>query len=496
MAFGLLLSFCKLCVGYVVFALLSREQATALACRRHPLMESAIYFACGLSVLLLRCLPDRFVQPQVSALKWLLERSVFRGCPSWYRPFASEVTAEQLDSCIDTWLVYLCTVSFIAAMPSTWRFPSRVVPPWLLFLDRNRDGKISRSEFVGSAGAMASKVLCAVLSTRVGQLIIRLKAPKPRELNFYLPMYVQDANDGTALFWRPLIRLIAMQRALRSGRQTWAHLVDKFLSVGIYMWMAAAWLNIFGFHLQTVLTIGGVASLAVALAAKTLAQNLISGVLIYTNKSVQPGLEVMLLNKKLSGIVDTVGWFHTEICLMDGTMVSVPNAEVFEGVVVDRSSKRTRVIDKEILVSKASPGQIREMVLRVGQMLVGNENIIQAEEMHQMKARYNGRLYIYPPQCVVSGMSDFGIKLRIRAYARKNLSGDQFIQLQSEVLLEAADWVTGLGGTIGIPAAAYGSAAALASSHAGASKEESQPAAERKPSVSLEDIAAWSQDKD
>ncbi|CAE8718463.1 unnamed protein product [Polarella glacialis] len=227
-------------------------------------------------------------------------------------------------------------------------------------------------------------------------------------------------------------------------------LADKMIGVAIYVVITSACLNVVGLRLETVLAIGGVSGLAVGLAAKTLAQNLISGILIYTNKSIQPGLEMELMNRGLSGIVDNVGWFNTEISLYDGVIVRVPNAEVFEGVVAYRTKKRVRVCDEEFVVQLVDQAKLRDLVSSIQAMLLSDTNLMQAEQIVRLKARYKGRVYAYPPQCVFAGWSDHGAKLRLRAYLSGNLKGDDFLEAQSKLLLAVNEQISSQGGMVGM----------------------------------------------
>jgi len=235
-----------------------------------------------------------------------------------------------------------------------------------------------------------------------------------------------------------------------SGEESLVHLVDRVLSVVIYaVWMASC-LNVFGWKLRTVMTVGGVAGLAIGLAAKTLAQNLISGILLYTNKSIQPGLEMELMSRNLAGIVDNVGWFNTEISLRDGVLVRVPNAELFEGIVAYRSHKRVRVVDEQFVVQLFDHTKLRQLVQEVQKFLRNNPNVLHEKEISLLKSRYKGHIYVYPPQCVFSGLTDQGAKLRIRVYFSGSLSGDAFLHEQSKLLLAVNEIITSFGASVGI----------------------------------------------
>lgn len=416
----------------------------------HPLLEHSISIAFALVILLLEELPGFLAKTEQAALKWLVGGTVTRGCPEWYKPFATSAIVEAVQRTLGTLQVYIAVSIIIHAVPRTWALSSRLAPHWLRFMDTDRDGFISGLEVEKHLDAIVPKILCAILSTHAGLMLLRLKDPKPGDVGYFVPREAREAQRGANMMWAPILRFIGTQRALQVGQHSWAHLVDKCVSVAIFASIAGPWLNVFGLQLRAVLTVGGVASLAVALAGKTLAQNLISGILIYVNKAIQPGLEVELMKLKLAGIVDTVGWFHTDLSLVDGNMVSVPNAEVLDGAVAHRSSKRVRVVDEEFMVSFSDPASLRHLVSAVQCLIMTDPDVLQEREIQQLKAKYHGRVYIYPPQCIVSGLCDHGVKLRLRAYFRSHLLGNQFLEARSRLLLAVNDQVCSMGGQVGL----------------------------------------------
>ncbi|CAE8601461.1 unnamed protein product [Polarella glacialis] len=423
-----------------------------IMCRHNPKLSvsaSALHACAGLALLILRKWPPLVLKTELAALSWLLRCTVLAGCPHWYRPFATRQVACGIQRYLGSLLVFVAVNLLAHAVPSGLKMSSGLVPIWLQFLDENKDGKITSLEFEKQVWSSASKVLSAFAWYILGRMILRLKNPSPKDVDYEEPLDPDEAVKGTNLLWDPVMRFIIMKDTTKQ-RQNWVMLADKMIGVAIYVVITSACLNVVGLRLETVLAIGGVSGLAVGLAAKTLAQNLISGILIYTNKSIQPGLEMELMNRGLSGIVDNVGWFNTEISLYDGVIVRVPNAEVFEGVVAYRTKKRVRVCDEEFVVQLVDQAKLRDLVSSIQAMLLSDTNLMQAEQIVRLKARYKGRVYAYPPQCVFAGWSDHGAKLRLRAYLSGNLKGDDFLEAQSKLLLAVNEQISSQGGMVGM----------------------------------------------
>ena len=77
-------------------------------------------------------------------------------------------------------------------------------------------------------------------------------------------------------------------------------LVDRSLSFLSCCLVAACWLKVLDVNVQTVLAFGGGGAIACGLAMRNVAQNLISGILIFLNQSISEGCYN-------SALVDTSG---------------------------------------------------------------------------------------------------------------------------------------------------------------------------------------------
>jgi len=457
LVFGLLRLLCWL---IAVSLLVARSKVGPLFFSRLSVIESVVSAGAGALLLVVWRWQSRSFPTQMRSLRWLLAKTLFRGCPAWYRDFATKECAEWIEETIGLLLQIQALELFLHAIPPTWQLSLRSAPAWLRFMVLDHDAAISGLEFYRSARLCVEKILKAVVVTTLGQRVLRLKDPTPKQINYYTPKNMEEAEVGASPIWVPLMRIIALQRARAPSRGSWVPLVDKFVSLLVFFLVATKWLHVFGLHLRNVIAFGGVAGLSIALAARTLAQNLISGLLIYISKSIQPGDEVVLINRDLSGIVDTVDWFHTEIVLYDGALVSVPNGEVFDGVIANKSNKRVRVLEAELWVNDATTAQLREMIVAIQtQILESDKDIVQNDEIQQLRKQHKGHLYAYAPQCVLDDVSRSGAKLRLRAYFRPSLRGDDFLEAKSRILLRATEIINVCRGEVALVAGAAPAAA-------------------------------------
>merc|ERR1711974_138450 len=148
------------------------------------------------------------------------------------------------------------------------------------------------------------------------------------------------------------------------------------------------------------------------LAMKNLAQNLISGILIYVNEVVSEGLDIELSDEKAVGTVRKIGWFSTCIDRYDGVRVMIPNGRMIDGCVVDLSNRRFRVLDECFVAIFDNHAAIQNILDGVQALLDSHEVIRQVPD--------------YPPQCVLDAWDRFGARLRVRAHYPEGMTAAEF----------------------------------------------------------------------
>jgi len=299
--------------------------------------------------------------------------------------------------------------------------------------------------------AFTRKLMLAGLLALTARMLLNLKDPELSAAQ--IPTEPKEAVKGAAIFpWRPLAWLMAMRvrPRLRTSNMRLL-LADKCLTCAIYICLIGVPLRLINVQLRTVLAVGGVGGLAVGLALQNLVQNLISGILIYTNATICEGLEVELQDVKLQGVVSEVGWFNTTVNGYEGTRVTVPNRRILDGTVIDKTNKRFRVCQKQLVVTFQDPSNLEALVNAVQDDLRNNPNILQKSTVLRIRMKNRGHIKIYEPQFVLSGWSEYGATFYIRAYFDKSLQGDRFLFLQSQVLVAVSKRIKQFGGRLGSP---------------------------------------------
>ncbi|WP_194842523.1 mechanosensitive ion channel family protein [Endozoicomonas sp. OPT23] len=114
----------------------------------------------------------------------------------------------------------------------------------------------------------------------------------------------------------------------------------KLLQIGLTLAMTLTLLQNLGISISGLLTFGGVGALAVGLAARDMLANLFGGLTLYIDRPFSIGDKVGLIDKKIEGFVEYIGWRQTRIRGYDRTPVYVPNA-LFASTAVLNPSRMT-----------------------------------------------------------------------------------------------------------------------------------------------------------
>ncbi|CAJ1435050.1 unnamed protein product [Effrenium voratum] len=416
-------------------------------------LVSMIYCLCGVLIIVLRVVPRRLVSLRQQAWQILVKKSVTRGCPQWYRPFASSTIALWLDNSLTVmYISWACRLIF-RIMPWMLEALNMIMPFWTTSrwqpIGFASGSQVSDAVYDNLMSVMR-KLRVAALVALFSRMLLNLKDPNlsPSQI----PMEPGQATKGATIVWRPLVWLMGMRvrPRLRTSNMRLL-LADKCLTGAIYMLLLAVPLRLVNVQLRTVLAVGGVGGLAVGLALQNLVQNLISGILIYTNATICEGLEVELQDVNLQGVINEVGWFNTTVNGYGGARVTVPNRRILDGTVVDKTNKRYRVCQAKLVVVFEDPGKLEALVNAVEKDLRNNPNVLQSSSVLQIRMVNRGHIKIYEPQFCLTGWSPYGANFFLRAYMDKSLQGDVFLKYQSKLMIDVTTRIKQFGGRLGGP---------------------------------------------
>jgi MscS family membrane protein len=118
----------------------------------------------------------------------------------------------------------------------------------------------------------------------------------------------------------------------------------------------------------------GVGGLAVALAVRPTLENVISGLILFTDKPVQIGAFCSFGNE--IGTIEEMGLRSTRIRRRDDTLVTVPNADFVQRELHNYARRRARLYETTLgLRYETTPEQLRYVLVRLREMLNAPEGL-------------------------------------------------------------------------------------------------------------------------
>lgn len=198
--------------------------------------------------------------------------------------------------------------------------------------------------------------------------------------------------------------------------------LDKLVTVVIFLISAMLLLEITGSNLNTLIAFGGVSGLALAFASQEVISSFFGGLMIYITQPFVIGDTISLPDKKIDGDVEEIGWYTTKIRTSEKTPLYVPNS-IFSRIVVLNSSRMShRRITETIAIRYNDMNELKSIIRDLNEML-------------------NNDPYIDKSMTISSYFSTFGassLDIVISAYT-KETSSTTFYRIKEEILFKVID---------------------------------------------------------
>jgi MscS family membrane protein len=223
---------------------------------------------------------------------------------------------------------------------------------------------------------------------------------------------------------------------LEARRQAFA---SSILPVGLRVTKLTIWalaaiaiLSNWGYNTTTILAGLGVGGLAVALAAQKTIENLFGGVSVISDRPVSVGDFCKFGDR--SGTVEDIGLRSTRIRTADRTLVSVPNGQ-FSSMTLENFSRRDKMLFHVTLNLRrdTSSEQVRSVLDSVTKILKDHPRI----ETGPVPVRF-------------VGVGSYSLDVEIFVYVSTQ-SGDEFLEMQQDLLLAILDAVERAGTALALP---------------------------------------------
>jgi MscS family membrane protein len=262
------------------------------------------------------------------------------------------------------------------------------------------------------------------------------------------PAGVRDALLTLGLIWTLLRLKTTLLSHLAQDEEWWPgrnareqasalDLIDKTVTGVVALLGGLVVLKLLGVSAAVLLTASGLGAAALGFGARTLVENLLSGLMIYLNRPFAVGDQIELPTQRFAGRVQAIRLFNTELLTPDGEPMYLPNGLFLQSAVVNTSRRPHRRLLVDIdLTLPLEPSTLRSQA----------EGILAS--LRQWLARQPLVREDPPPRVVFTALSDGALRLRVEGAVDTDL--DAFHALRQDLLLEVAEQVAHHGGQLAV----------------------------------------------
>lgn len=134
--------------------------------------------------------------------------------------------------------------------------------------------------------------------------------------------------------------------------ETLKPLMINFARYGVIAITLVAVLGQFGVQTTSLIALLGAAGLAIGLALQGTLANVASGVMLLLLRPYRVGEKIT--SGTISGTVQEIGLFHTEVITYDGLFVAMPNSVIFSGTIVNLTREPLRRTNFQVDIDRDS----------------------------------------------------------------------------------------------------------------------------------------------
>jgi MscS family membrane protein len=258
------------------------------------------------------------------------------------------------------------------------------------------------------------------------------------------PDGVRDALLTLGVMWTLLRLKSTLLRQLAQDEDWWPHrserervsaldVIDKTITGMVALLGGVAVLKLLGVSATVLLTASGLGAAALGFGAKTLVENLLSGLMIYVNRPFAVGDLIELPSQRFAGTVQAIGLFQTELLTADGEPLYLPNGLFTHSAVVNSSRRPHRRLVLEADVRLETREQAEAIIEELRQWLSGNGLVRQD----------------LPRRAAFTALAEGALRLRVECALAGTL--EAFLALRQDLLLEVNAVVVRHGGALAGP---------------------------------------------
>lgn len=299
---------------------------------------------------------------------------------------------------------------------------------WLLFDllgRRNGSASLGRRLLLRCRLSVSATVLLAGLSWWLLELGGQLGVDLPRSGE-----QVRNALISLGLMWTLLRCKGVLLRHVQDHQGLWPpgssrsqylfDLINKLITAVVVLIGIVESLRLLGVSAGVLFAASGFSAAALGFGARTLIENLLSGVMLYINRPFVVGDQITIPEQSLQGTVNRIGAYYTELLTPDRQPLYIPNAVFASQAVINARRREQRELLLELLLRPQDHGAVAAITA----------------ELTAQLAQTPGVAHELPQRVHAVGIEAAGLRLRLQCFCSSDL--DAALALQQQLLLAMA----------------------------------------------------------
>lgn len=204
--------------------------------------------------------------------------------------------------------------------------------------------------------------------------------------------------------------------------ETLKPLLVNFVRYGVLAVTLVAVLSQFGVQTTSLIALLGATGIAIGLALQGTLSNVASGVMLLFLRPFRVLEKIVITG--ITGTVQEIGLFRTVLVTDDGLYVSIPNSNIFSGVIINASRQPTRRTDFSVDIDRdADIDAARKVMLDA---IAGDEHVLRNPAPRVVVDDLDGTKVLLTLQAWVSNRDFTLVQSDLRIKVRRALSEGSF----------------------------------------------------------------------
>jgi MscS family membrane protein len=223
------------------------------------------------------------------------------------------------------------------------------------------------------------------------------------------------------LRWKKEIQKMLIDRSQKKKRYLDHASIDfigKLFTIAVCVMSLLIVLEVVGVNVMPLVAFGGIGAAAIGFAAKDVISNFFGGMMMYITRPVIKGEFIDIPDKKISGLVENIGWYITTVRDYNKCPLYLPNSIFSTSLIKNLSRMTHRRIDEKLQIRYKDFANIQDIIDAIKKYVEEHDFIDTSLPV-----------YVY-----LDTYAEYSINIDLRCYVLET-NYEKFLAIKQDILL-------------------------------------------------------------